>query len=85
MSRKEKLLKRFLSEPKNFTFEELETLLKGLGFEKSNKGKTSGSRVQFYHREKKCPILVHKPHPNPEMKSYAIKQIIETLKKQDLI
>lgn len=85
MSRKEKLLKRFLSEPKNFTFDELDTLLTGLGFEKSNKGKISGSRVQFIHHEKKCPILVHKPHPNPELKPYALKQIIETLKKYSII
>ena len=45
--KKEKLLARLKSNPKDFTFEEMETLLTTLGFEKSNKGKTSGSRVKF--------------------------------------
>lgn len=85
MSRKEKLKERFLSEPKDFTFDELETLLTHLGFVKSNKGKTSGSRVEFKHLEKDFPIILHKPHPNPELKEYAIKQIISILKTKEIL
>lgn len=43
MSRK-KLINKLRSKPKDFTFDELETLLDLLGFTKSNKGRTSGSR-----------------------------------------
>lgn len=50
-----------------------------LGFEESNKGKTSGSRVRFYRKDDDCVIFVHKPHPQKEMKEYAIKQIVEKL------
>ena len=45
MGTKEKLIERFKSLPANFTFEEMERLLSIFGYEKSNKGKTSGSRV----------------------------------------
>ena len=41
MTREEKLKKRILQLPKDFTFEELETLLCQLGFTRDNKGKTS--------------------------------------------
>ena len=47
MGTKEKLIERFKSLPANFTFEEMERLLSIFGYEKSNKGKTSGSRVIF--------------------------------------
>lgn len=42
MTKKNKLLERFLSVPKDFTFDELKTLLQSMGFEVENKGKTSG-------------------------------------------
>lgn len=46
MTKKEKLIERMCRLPKDFTFAELETVLLQLGFEKDEKGKTSGSRVQ---------------------------------------
>jgi cyclopropane fatty-acyl-phospholipid synthase-like methyltransferase len=47
MSRREKLIKRFLSCPKDFTWEELKALLSGFGFEEISFGKTGGSRRRF--------------------------------------
>lgn len=47
MNRSTKLLKRFKGKPKDFTFDEAKRMLEDLGFERFNKGKTSGSRVQF--------------------------------------
>ena len=47
MGKKEKLIAKLLSEPKDFTFEEAETLLGYLSYVRNNKGKTSGSRVMF--------------------------------------
>lgn len=47
MTTKSKLLERFLRQPSDFTFDEMEKLLLGFGYTKSNKGKTSGSRVIF--------------------------------------
>ena len=78
MSSKEKLIARFLSLPTDFTFEELERLLSAFGYEKSNKGKTSGSRVVFKDKEG-CPIMLHKPHPGNVVKLYALRQVLEEL------
>ena len=61
----------------------MQTLLSALGFELSNKGKTSGSRVQFF--KDGVVIILHKPHPRKELLSYQIKQIIETLSEEGLI
>lgn len=85
MSKTEKLILRLLSQPKDFTFDELTKILLALGFEMTNKGKTSGSRVKFFHKERNIPIILHKPHPKPILKHYAIKQIIEELKKYNLL
>ena len=38
MSKKEKLIARLLSLPKDFTYDEMKTLLGYLGFEEDNKG-----------------------------------------------
>ena len=83
MGKLEKLKKRLKSLPKDFTFEEMQTLLLALGFELSNKGKTSGSRVMFI-KDKVC-IILHKPHPRKELLLYQVKQVVETLSEEGLI
>lgn len=84
MGQKEKLIQRLKSKPKDFTFDDAETLLKYLDFIRSNKGKTSGSRVMFSN-ENHGNILLHKPHPQKELKAYQIKQLLEFLEQEDLI
>lgn len=83
MSKKEKLIARLLSLPKDFTYDEMRTLLCSLGFEERSKGKTSGSRVEYVRN--KDTILLHKPHPSNHLKPYQVKQIIEVLKTLKLI
>lgn len=83
MSKKEKLIARLLSCPKDFNYNEAKVLLQYLGFEESNKGRTSGSRVEFIRR--KDTILLHKPHPNGDLKTYQVKQLISTLRNLKLI
>ena len=78
MGTKEKLVDRLKSQPKDFTFEEAELMLTLFGYTKSNKGKTSGSRVMFIDEQKR-KILLHKPHPGNILKTYALKDIIEKL------
>jgi hypothetical protein len=85
MSKKEKLLKRFLSKPKDFTFEELVTLLAGLGYETDNKGRTSGSRVGFINADTKHTIMIHRPHPKNILKPYQVNYIIDELKTEGLL
>ena len=84
MGQKEKLIKRLKSKPKDFTFDDAETLLNYLGYFRSNKGRTSGSRIIFIS-ENHGAILLHKPHPRKELKAYQIKQLIDILEQEGLI
>lgn len=61
MSKKEKLIQRFLTHPMDFTFEEMVALFGIFGFTLQNKGKSSGSRVLFQRGTDK--YIMHKPHP----------------------
>lgn len=80
MSRFEKLLERFKSFPKDFTYDELRALLNHMGFVESNRGKTSGSRVCFFREKDDRIIMIHKPHPENNIKRCYLKQIYATLK-----
>ena len=84
MGQKDKLIQRLKSKPKDFTFDDAETLLNYLDFIRPNKGKTSGSRVMFVSNEHGS-ILLHKPHPQTELKSYQIKQLLEFLEQEGLV
>ena len=85
MGKADKLLKRFLSKLKDFTYDELKRLLKSFGYEESKMGKTSGSRVAFINSKTKHIIRLHKPHPKPELKHYQLNDIEEELRKRGLI
>lgn len=85
MSRKEKLIQKLKSQSKSFTFDEAETLLGYFSYIRSNKGKTSGSRVIFTSEEHSSPILLHKPHPRKELLEYQQKQLIQILEQEGLI
>lgn len=78
MTKKEKLVERFLSMPKDFHIDEMVRLLRKYGFEEVNIGKTSGSRVRFINEEV-IPLTLHKPHPSGIMKHYQLKQVKEIL------
>ena len=81
MSRKEKLLKRLMKKPKDFTYEEARTLLLQLEFEEDQKGKTSGSRVIFRNVKERISIELHKPHPSNVLKSYQVDKLSKSLEK----
>lgn len=79
MSKKDKLLSRFLKVPpnKDLTFDELQALLFAFGYEKIE---GAGSAVKFYNKEKDSLINLHKPHPSNILKIYLVKQIQNKLK-----
>jgi len=85
MSQEEKLVKRLLLKPTDFTYEELKKLLRKFGYSESQSGKTSGSRVAFINLVSGHIIRLHKPHLNNELKQYQLEQIIEELKARRLI
>ena len=84
MGQKEKLIQKLKSKPKDMTFEEVETLLKYLSYTRSDKGRTSGSRVMFTSTDH-APILLHKPHPRKELLAYQVKQLVDLLEQEGLL
>ena len=78
MSKKEKLIARFLTMPSDFHYDEVVKLLGYFDFEEVKRGKTSGSRVKFVNG-KGVLIMLHKPHPTGIMKRYQLKQVKEVL------
>ena len=78
MSKKEKLIARFLTLPSDSYYDEVVKLFGYFDFTEVRKGKTSGSRVKFTNPEG-VPIMLHKPHPSGIMKQYQLKQIKEVL------
>ena len=83
MGTKEKLIKRLRSKPNDFTFSEMQTALKSLGFKMSNKGKTSGSRVKFIKGN--ISIIMHKPHSKRELFGIQVKQVLDILEREKQI
>lgn len=85
MGSKEKLIERFKKQPKEFTFEECQTLLSYFGYAKHNKGATSCSRIRFKNEETGQYIDLHRPHPSSVMKAWMMKAIYQHLKNNGLI
>ncbi|MDD4971603.1 MAG: type II toxin-antitoxin system HicA family toxin [Paludibacter sp.] len=80
MSKAEKLLVRLLSQPKDFTYTELKSALRSLGYVEEQ---GAGSRVCF--KSKTHKIKLHKPHPGNILNQYQISLLIEELNKEGLI
>lgn len=82
MSKNDKLIKRFLSEPKDFTWSELVKILSMCGYEEVKTGKTGGPRTAFKNQEG-TRIKTHKPHPGNIFKNYVIKEVKNKLNLED--
>lgn len=83
MSKKDKLIKRVLSIPKDFTYDEMASLLSYFGYEQKQGG--TGSGVKFFKEDSNEVIHFHKPHPGGILKKYIIQQIIDKLRKDDIL
>ncbi len=83
MSKKEKLIKRLLSKPKDFTFNEMSSLLSYFGYKLKQGG--TGSGIKFIKEESNEVINFHKPHPDGILKRYILEQVIEKLRKEGLL
>ncbi len=85
MSKISKLIDRFISKPKDFTFDELIVLLKHYGYDKALCGKTSGSRVAFINLKTKHILRLHKPHPGQILQPYQVTDIVNSLKEMGVL
>ncbi len=79
MSTKEKLIRRFKTLPKDFTFDEMLRLFAIFGFEVDQKGGASGSRLALVHREQELSYNMHRPHPGSIIKMYVMRQVYDYL------
>lgn len=80
MSKKNKLLVKLLRKPhpKDFSWDELTTLLGHHGFELKND--TKSSHVRFIHARTQLILYIARNHPPPShLKSYQIKNVIDVL------
>ena len=81
MGTKDKLLARLQGKPKDFTFDELETLLYGFGCKSKQNG---SSAVKFAYGN--ISYTIHKPHGRDGvLHHYQVKETIEFLRKAGLI
>ena len=83
MSKKEKLIDKLLKKTKDFTFDEMKSLLSYFGYELKQGG--TGSGVKFVKEENNEVINFHKPHPSGILKRYVLDQVIEKLRKDGLL
>ncbi|HET7361172.1 MAG TPA: type II toxin-antitoxin system HicA family toxin [Salinimicrobium sp.] len=80
MSKIDKLIEKLLKGQSDFTWRELVKVLNHFEFkEVRSKGKTAGSRRKFINENREI-INLHEPHPNPKVKEYVLKQVIQKLK-----
>jgi hypothetical protein len=79
MAKHDKLFEKFIKTPplKDLRFNELDTLLRHLSFEKID---GNDSRLKFIHKNKNLVISLHKPYPSNILEEYIVKQIQEVLK-----
>lgn len=80
MSKKDKLIALFSERPtrKDVTWNDLESLLSKLDFEKI---KDKGGRVAFMKKDKpETLIAIHRPHPENTLKRYVIELVWDKIK-----
>jgi len=82
MDRKDKLLSRLLSRPKDFSWSELKTLMGRCGYEEIA---GRGSRRKFIHTQTKRMVNLHKRHPDDTLLDYQVKDVITFLKQEGVV
>ena len=76
MSKKGKLRYRLLTRPKDLTWDEACSVMRGHGFEMRN---GSGSARMFVHGATGIRVRLHEPHPRPILLPYMVDILIEGL------
>ncbi|WP_257224671.1 type II toxin-antitoxin system HicA family toxin [Acinetobacter sp. YH12108] len=82
MGKTEKLLEKFGNSKNTFPYKDLVVLLSQLGYEKFE---MAGSRVRFFNEKTEHMILLHRPHPENEIKGGALKAVKQALKQEGFL
>lgn len=81
MNKKDKVIKRFLSKPKDLTWSEYVKFFEIHGFTLHN---GDGSKRRFINENNQI-FTIHEPHPSNIMKPYTIKEAIKWLGENGLL
>lgn len=81
MGRKEKLKSKLDGLPKNFTWDELVTLMSQYGFKLLNAKRGSGRK--FYNKDIDRLAIFHEPHPENTLKRYVLEEVKQLLEEVD--
>jgi len=82
MTRQAKLLTKLFNPNSTLTWDELVSVLKGLGFRQLE---GSGNRVKFDNGNAKEAVHLHRLHPGNQIKAYVKRQVVEHLTNSGLI
>ncbi len=82
MNKLKKALIRLQNRPKDFTWSELQVVMKHFGYQEKM---GRGSRRKFIHPYTNAVVSLHEPHPKPQVKSYVLDIIIAHLREEGLI
>jgi ribosomal protein L24E len=82
MSKQEKALLRLRSKPKDFTWQELMTLMTSLSFALEKAG---GSGRKFVRAQTGAVLFIHEPHPDKTLKAYQVKDVLDILKREGFL
>lgn len=77
MGRKEKLKSKLDALPKNFTWDELVTLMNQYGFKLLKARRGSGRK--FHNEESGRLVIFHEPHPENTLKRYVLEEVKQLL------
>lgn len=76
MAKLDKAKERIKSRPTDYKWDELRALLLALGYREIQ---GSGSRVKFHNDKTGLSLNLHKPHPQPEVRTYVMKDVLDHL------
>ncbi len=79
MGKKEKLLARLQARPKDFSWSELQNLMRQLGYMEIE---GRGSRRKFMNTETKRIVSLHKRHPDDTLLDYQVRDVLNFIEEQ---
>ena len=81
MTKADKLRKRLLNRPKDFTWDELCRLMEDFGFVIV---RTGGSGRKIVHTDHGT-LFIHEPHPENILKGYQVRDVADLLTREGLL
>jgi hypothetical protein len=82
---KDKKIQRFVNNPTDYSFEEMDALLKSLGHHLKKGGMTAGSAAVYVNKDGEQSIFFHRPHKHKHFGKKVMKSVYEQVRDHKLI